>query len=131
MKQFDINEAMKMRLEGKSYADIGRYYKISRQTVRKKIGKRPRGEKAVEDIKIPALKKYFKGNNESIREFCLDVCGNMDYRHFNTFYTEFIVWIRKDNWTGRKKFTVNQMARIIQKTGASIEDFTGSDTIES
>lgn len=123
MKPFNFDEAMKMRLEGKTYAEIGRFYRMNRETIRQKIGKRPRGEKTVEDIKIPVLKKYFKGNNESIREFCLDICGNIDYQSFNTFYTEFLVWIRKDNWTGRKKFSVNQMARIIQKTGASIEDF--------
>lgn len=123
MKPFNLQEAMKLRLDGLSYAEIGRKYHLPRETVRQRIGKRPRGQKTVEEIKIPVLKNYFKNNNESIREFCRDICGNIDYYSFNRFYQDFLFWIKRENWTGSKKFTVNQMARILHKTGATIEDF--------
>lgn len=123
MKPFNYTEAMKMRLNGYSYAAIGKEFKVNAETVRNRIGKRARGEAAVEEIKIPVLKEYFKGNNESIREFCRDICGNADYRSFNKFYQNFLFWIKRDTWTGTKKFTVNQMVRMLRKTGASIEDF--------
>lgn len=123
MEAFDYTEAMKLRLDGLSYADIGRKYHLPRETIRQRIGKRPRGQKTVEEIKIPVLKDYFKSNNESIREFCRDICGNTDYVSFERFYHDFLFWIKREHWTGMKKFTVNQMARILRKTGASIEDF--------
>lgn len=110
-----IMEMIEMRNEGKSLAEIGRTFSVSRQRVFQILGKSARGRgRPIKNCVFPGILKWLFEHGASIKEMSNGL-GCMGYMTLQL------------KLSGKHAFTLPEVNAILAYTGMNFEEAFGKD----
>ena len=116
----ELMEICEMRLEGKTYAEIGRHFGVSRQAVQQLLSENGvcavKYGRPIKKCVFPGITNFLREQRLSVRQFSKKiVCINSD-----------TMTIYKKLW-GVHKFTLPEIKAILAFTGMTFEEAFGEE----